>query len=90
MSAVRRSIDKLLSELSLEGSPRDLADDVGHLVAGPTAKGPCDTKIDYLTSYNRQMVTKTHREGVRMNVTALRRETHIKNRMLQKLNAHAK
>lgn len=89
MCAVRRSIDKLLSELSLEGSPTDSADDVGHTAAGPMAKGPCDSKIDYLTSYNRKTVTKTHREGVRMNATALRRETHIKNRM-QKLNTHVK
>jgi len=36
-------------------------------------------KVEVKTS-QRPSVKKTHREGVRMNATALRRETHIKNR----------
>lgn len=62
MSTIPRSIDKLLSDLSLEG-PSNV------------------TKMDYLTTYDRQVVRKIHREGVRMNTTALRRENHIKTKI---------
>ncbi|VVC30823.1 Alpha carbonic anhydrase,Carbonic anhydrase, alpha-class, conserved site [Cinara cedri] len=84
------SIDRLLSDLSVEDSPRDLADDVGLLIPTLTNEDFSNvTKKEYFTACNRPTITKTHREGVRMNSTALRRETHIKNRM-QKLNTNTK
>lgn len=39
-------------------------------------------KVELKTS-QRPSILKTHREGVRMNATALRRELHIKNRQQQ-------
>lgn len=49
-----------------------------------------------LTNYNkaelkpsqRPEVQKTHREGVRMNTTALRREIHIKNKDIISIKSH--
>jgi len=49
-----------------------------------------------LTNYNkaelkpsqRPEVQKTHREGVRMNTTALRREMHIKNKDIISIKSH--
>lgn len=80
----------MLTDLSGENSPRDFADNVGHLVPTPTFKDLSDiTKMEYLTDCNRPVVTKTHRDGVRMNSTAIRRETYIKNR-IQKLNVNKK
>jgi len=42
-----------------------------------------DVKVE-LTTLPRPAAHKTHREGVRMNTTALRREMYIKNRLQKK------
>lgn len=41
-----------------------------------------------LKSSQRPEVKKTHREGVRMNTTALRREMHIKNKDIISIKSH--
>jgi len=42
-------------------------------------------KVELKTS-QRPSILKTHREGVRMNTTALRRELHIKNKQQNNKN----